>query len=106
MTSLASDDTVFEDDVRWPMVDLNSIVVRGEHTLRLLDDVGNSDPLEWRLPSSGGGHDRGLVFVRTGRLINEIGASIEEGNGVKVCLRPELLSPAREIDSMLSIRLC
>lgn len=61
---------------------------RGKRALRLLDDIANSDPQDWRLPSSDGGPNKGLVFAQTGRLLCDIGdASLnEDEDAVKVYL--------------------
>ena len=47
---------------------MNSVGTCGERMLHLLDIMG------WRLPTSGGGHDRGLAFARTGKPAHEIGS--------------------------------
>ena len=82
-TCPASDDTVV-DPPDSDTSERDPIIVRGEQTLRLLDDIANMDPLDWRRPSSGGGHDKGLVFARAGRVINDIESRLEGSDGVKV----------------------
>ena len=83
MTCPASDDTVV-DPPGPATLERDPIISRGEQTLRLLGDIANSDPLDWRRPSSGGGHDRGLLFARAGRVINDIESRLEGSDGVKV----------------------
>lgn len=79
----SSDDLPAEDE---PVTaGRRSMVKRGEQTLRLLDDIANSDPRDWRFPSVGSGLDKGLVFAQTGRLICDVGdMSLNDDVAMKV----------------------
>ncbi|THH09538.1 hypothetical protein EW145_g1954 [Phellinidium pouzarii] len=52
-----------------------AFAARSAQTLRLLDDLATSDPMQWARPRGGGVHDRGIAFVRAGRMVHDIGNS-------------------------------
>ncbi|KAH8116579.1 hypothetical protein DFH11DRAFT_1219436 [Phellopilus nigrolimitatus] len=61
-----------------------SFLTRSKRSIQLLDDLATSDPLEWRMPRSGRGNDRGLIFASVGRVMRDVGDSVEGNDEIRV----------------------